>query len=98
MAAPAQTLLQPQVLTRVVSQKAAASDWLLNLFGLQPGGSNEVNLGHGRVGAFNIYNNVRTVGKGRAPVRQPLARLRTSSARCRLCTPACTTRSVCQLN
>ncbi len=47
--------------------KAAASDWLLNLFGLQPGGTNEVNLGHGRVGAFNIYNNVRTVGKGRAP-------------------------------
>jgi len=62
-----QTILSPQVLTKVVSQKAAASDWLLQLFGLGPGGANEVFFGHARYGAFNIYNNVRTVAKGRAP-------------------------------
>lgn len=62
-----QTLLSPQVLTKVVSQKAAASDWLLQLFGCQPGGPNVINMGHGRNGAFNVYDNVRTVGKGRAP-------------------------------
>lgn len=62
-----QTLLSPQVLTKVISQKAAVSDWLINLFGLGPGGKNEIYEGHGRYGAFNIYNNVRTVGKGRAP-------------------------------
>jgi hypothetical protein len=62
-----QTLLSPQVLTKVVSQKAAASDWILKLFQLGPGQKNEVYEGHGRYGAFNIYNNVRTVAKGRAP-------------------------------
>lgn len=62
-----QTLLSPQVLTKVVSQKAAASSWLLDLFGLGPGQKNEVYLGHGRFGAFNIYDHVRTVAKGRAP-------------------------------
>lgn len=62
-----QTLLAPQVLTKVVSQKAAASSWLLDLFKIGPGQANEVTMGHGRFGAFNIYNNVRTVGKGRAP-------------------------------
>jgi len=62
-----QTLLSPQVLTKVISQKAAVSDWLIDLFGLGPGGKNEIYEGHGRYGAFNIYNNVRTVGKGRAP-------------------------------
>lgn len=62
-----QTLLSPRVLTKVISQKAAASDWILQLFGLGPGSANEIYMGHGRYGAFNIYNNVRTVGKGRAP-------------------------------
>lgn len=62
-----QTLLSPQVLTTVVSQKAEASDWITKLFGVAPGGPNEVYEGHGRYGAFNIYNNVRTIGKGRAP-------------------------------
>lgn len=40
---------------------------MINLFGCQPGGANEVNLGHGRTGAFNIYDNVRTVGKVKSP-------------------------------
>ena len=62
-----QTLLSPQVLTRVISQQAASSDWLLNLFGVQPGGANELYEGHGREGAFHIYNNTRSVGRLRAP-------------------------------
>lgn len=62
-----QTLLSPQVLTKVVSQKAAASSWLLDLFQLGPGQSQETYMGHGRFGAFNIYNHVRSVAKGRAP-------------------------------
>lgn len=62
-----QTFLAPQVLTDVISQKAAASDWLGNLFGIQPGGSNELYEGHGRFGAFSIYNNVRTVARGKMP-------------------------------
>lgn len=56
-------LLRPKFLTKVVSQQAGTADWLLNLFGCQPGGSSEVNLGHGREGAFYIYDNVRKVGK-----------------------------------
>jgi hypothetical protein len=37
-----QTLLSPQVLTKVISQVAATSDWLINLLGVGPGGANEV--------------------------------------------------------
>lgn len=62
-----QTLLAPQVLTRVVSQVAATSDWLTNLFGVQPGGANVLNQGHGREGSFHIFDHVRRVGQGRAP-------------------------------
>lgn len=60
-------ILRPKFLTRVVSQQAATSDWLLNLFGCQPGGPSELNFGHGREGAFQIYNHVRKVGALRAP-------------------------------
>jgi hypothetical protein len=62
-----QNLLMPQTLTKVVSQQAATSDWLTNLFGVQPGGKNTLRYGHGRVGQFNIYNNVRKVAQMRAP-------------------------------
>lgn len=62
-----QSILRPQVLTNVISRQAAASDWLINLFGVQPGGANELNFGHGREGSYNIFNNVRTVGKIKAP-------------------------------
>jgi hypothetical protein len=62
-----QTLLQPQVLTNVVSQVAEVSDWLSMLFGVQVGGPNIINHGHGRYGAYHIYNNVRKVARGRAP-------------------------------
>ncbi|XZE18809.1 hypothetical protein SH449x_004114 [Pirellulaceae bacterium SH449] len=76
-------LLAPQVLTNVISQQAAVSEWLLNLFGVNHGadtsdplfdsendiakGVNVLNFGHGRNGAFNVFNNSRTVAKGRAP-------------------------------
>lgn len=62
-----QQFLAPQVLTRVISQVAATSDWLATLFGVQPGGKNVLNMGHGREGAYHIYNHVRRVGQGRAP-------------------------------
>lgn len=67
MAAALQQLLHPQVLTNTISQVAASSDWLLNLFGVQPGGKNVLNFGHGREGAYHIYNHTRKVAKGRAP-------------------------------
>lgn len=62
-----QSLLSPNVLTTVVSQTAATSDWLINLMGLGPGGRNEVFEGHGRYGAYSIFNKTRKVGQGRAP-------------------------------
>lgn len=62
-----QTLLSPQVLTDVISQKARSSDWLLNLMQLGPGQANEVYEGHGRYGAFNIFDHTRKVALGRAP-------------------------------
>lgn len=62
-----QTVLSPQVLTKVISRQAATSDWLLNLFGMAPGGVNTVNMGHGRNGAYHIYDHIRKVAKGRAP-------------------------------
>jgi hypothetical protein len=62
-----QELLDPQVLTRVISRQAATSSWLTSLFGVGPGGRNELDFGHGRTGQYNIYNNVRTIGKVRAP-------------------------------
>ena len=67
MTAALQTLLTPQVLTRVISRQAGASDWLLDLFGVSAGAANEISLGHGRSGSYNIYDNVRKVGKLTAP-------------------------------
>lgn len=62
-----QQLLSPQVLTKVISRVASMSDWLANLYGVAPGGKNILNFGHGRQGAYHIYNNVRAVAAGRAP-------------------------------
>lgn len=62
-----QQLLQPNVLTKTISRIAGSSDWLQTLFGVQPGGKNILNYGHGRNGAYHIYNNVRTVARGRTP-------------------------------
>lgn len=76
-------ILAPQVLTNVISQQAAGSEWILNLFGVNHGtdradalfdeendiekGVNVLNFGHGRNGAYNIMDNSRKVAKGRGP-------------------------------
>jgi hypothetical protein len=60
-------ILRPQVLTQVVRQVVASADPILNFMGFQPGGSNEKYMGHGREGAFHVFDDSRKVGKGRAP-------------------------------
>jgi hypothetical protein len=76
-------ILAPNVVSNVISQQAATSSWLLNLFGVNHGGTaqdplfepdtdvakgeNVMFLGHGRNGAFNIVDNSRKVAKGTAP-------------------------------
>ncbi len=62
-----QQLLEPIVLTKVVSRVAAASDAVLNFMGFQPGGFNEVDFDHGRAGEYNVFNSARTIGQGTAP-------------------------------
>jgi hypothetical protein len=60
-------LLQPNVLARLVSRQMVAEQWILGFFGFEAGGRNEVNLGHGREGSYDVYNNTRDVGEGRVP-------------------------------
>lgn len=60
-------ILRPQVLTQVVRQVVASADPILNFMGFQPGGANEKHFGHGREGAYHIYDDTRKVAKGRAP-------------------------------
>jgi hypothetical protein len=67
MAAFIRDLLTPATLTKVVSQTGGDDELLLNRFGFQPGGANELDMGHGRMGTFNVYNNTRVPAKGRAP-------------------------------
>ena len=62
-----QQILQPQVLTKVISRQMAAERWILQFMGMQPGGPNEEFFGHGRIGSYNIFNNTRLIGRGRAP-------------------------------
>jgi len=60
-------ILRPQVLTQVVRQVVASADPILNFMGMQPGGPNERYFGHGREGAFHVFDDSRKVAKGRAP-------------------------------
>lgn len=76
-------ILAPNVVCNVISQQAATSQWLLNLFGVNHGGDyqdplfdpdtdiargeNVLHVGHGRVGSFHIVDNSRKVAKGTAP-------------------------------
>lgn len=60
-------ILRPQVLTQVVRQVVASADPILNFMGFEPGGSNERHYGHGREGAFHVFDDSRKVAKGRAP-------------------------------
>lgn len=67
MAAFLRDILTPVTLTKVVSQTAADDELLLEFFGMQPGGSNELYVGHGRVGNFHVFNQTRVPAKGRGP-------------------------------
>lgn len=62
-----QDILKPITLTKVISRVAASNSLLLQYFGMQPGGPNEVYMGHGRDGSYHIFNHVRTIGAGTAP-------------------------------
>lgn len=61
-----QDILRPITITKVVSRLAAAVDPFLTYMGMEPGGRLERIVG-GRDAAYDVFNNVRTVGKGRAP-------------------------------
>lgn len=60
-------LLQPNVLSRLVSRQMVAEQWILGFLGMEVGGRNEVDLGHGRLGMFDVFSNTRDVGEGRVP-------------------------------
>lgn len=60
-------ILQPITLTKVVSRQMAAERWILSFMGMQPGGANEEFFGHGRDGSYQVFNNTRQIGRGRAP-------------------------------
>lgn len=62
-----QQILNPNVLTSVISQIVGTSDVILNFMGFQPGGFNVVDEGHGREGKYHIFDSSRTIAKGRAP-------------------------------
>ncbi len=62
-----QDVFNPIVLTRVISQRIEASHSLLRRFGVQPGGPNELNYGHGRNGSYNIFNATLQVASGKMP-------------------------------
>lgn len=60
-------ILRPNLFTQVVKQVVASADPILNFMGFQPGGANETFEGHGREGLYHIWDDPRTVAKGRAP-------------------------------
>ena len=62
-----ETLLRPNILSRLVSRQMVAEQWILGFFGFESGGRNELNLGHGREGTFDVFDNTRKVGEGRIP-------------------------------
>jgi len=60
-------ILQPITLTKVISRQMAAERWILQFMGMEPGGRNEEFYGHGRDGSYQVFNNTRQIGRGRAP-------------------------------
>lgn len=60
-------LLQPQVLTKVVSRIAQEDNELLSMFGMAPGQSKSLHMGEGRNGLYHVYNRTRKVARGTAP-------------------------------
>lgn len=76
------SILQPITLTKVVSRQMAAERWILQFMGMEPGGRNEEYFGHGRDGSYQVFNNSRQIGRGRAPAtaaaiakRNPIGRV-----------------------
>jgi hypothetical protein len=61
-----QDILRPVTITKIVSRLAASYNTLLTFMGMQPGGPLERVVG-GRDASYDIFNNVRTVGKLTAP-------------------------------
>lgn len=77
-----QDILRPIVITKVVSRLAESSSDFLSVMGMQPGGPNTGYYGEGRDTGYYVFNNVRTIGKGRAPgtaagrrARNPIGRV-----------------------
>jgi len=62
-----ETLLRPNILSRLVSRQMVAEQWILGFFGFEPGGRNEINQGHGREGSYDVFDNTREVAEGRLP-------------------------------
>ena len=60
-------ILQPITLTKVVSRQMAAEKWILQFMGMAPGGKHEEFFGHARTGSYQVFNNTRQIGRGRAP-------------------------------
>ena len=61
------SILQPITLTKVISRQMAAEKWILQFMGMAPGGANEDFFGHGRDGSYQVFDNTRQIGRGRAP-------------------------------
>lgn len=69
-----QKALRAEILTGVVSEVAASTNMFLNMFGMQPGGSAVRPAGGGRHGAYDVFNNTRTVAPASIP-GSPAARV-----------------------
>lgn len=59
-------LLSTKVTRGVVRRVAAGTSEAVNFFGFQPGGANILTVGH-RTAGYDIFNDARTSGQGRAP-------------------------------
>jgi hypothetical protein len=67
VAASLAQLLRRNVLTELISRQLSAEHWILQFLGMQPGGFNEIDHGHGRRGSYRVFNNTREIAKGRFP-------------------------------
>jgi hypothetical protein len=66
MTASLHEILSTKITTKVVSREAGANKYILTVFGMQPGGSAERQVGHRSFG-YDIFNDTRTVSQGRGP-------------------------------
>lgn len=59
-------IMSTQITTRIVSREAGANHYLLQLFGMQPGGRAERQVGKRQFG-YDVFNDTRTTAQGRMP-------------------------------